>query len=79
MATILTQTSSANTAITFDLSSLATSSTFLAGRESTQVDNTTNNYVDALVNVKGILGHASTAPTVGQKVTLEGSQLKTRA
>ena len=70
MATILTQTSSANTAITFDLSSLATSSTFLGGRESTQIDNTTNNYVDALVNVKGILGHASTAPVVGQLMAL---------
>lgn len=70
MATILTQTYSANTAITFDLSSLASSSTFVAGRESTQVDNTTNVYDDALVNVKGITGHASTAPTVGQMIAL---------
>lgn len=70
MATILTQTLSANTAITFDLSSLGTSSTFVAGRESTQIDNTSTNYLDAIVNVKGITGHASTAPTVGQVIAL---------
>ena len=70
MATVLTQTSSANTAITFDPSSLATSSTFVAGRESTQIDNTSNKYVDALVTVYGITGHASTAPTVGQYIGL---------
>jgi hypothetical protein len=70
MATVITQTYSANTAITFDLSSLGTSSTFVAGRESTQIDNTSTQYVDALVNVKGITGHASTAPTVGQLIAL---------
>ena len=59
---------SADTAIGLDLSSLATSSTFLAGQESDQVDNTTNKYMDALVFVKGITGHASTAPTVGQVI-----------
>lgn len=61
---------SANTAITFDISSLATSSTFVAGRESAQIDNTSNLYVDAIVNVKGITGHASTAPTIGQAINL---------
>lgn len=61
---------SSNTAITFDISSLATSSTFLAGRESTQIDNTSTLYLDAIVNVKEILGHASTAPTVGQMINL---------
>jgi hypothetical protein len=70
MATVLTQTYSANTAITFDLSSLGTSSTFVAGQESSQIDNTTTQYVDAIVNVKGITGHASTAPTVGQMIQL---------
>jgi len=70
MATILTQTYSANTAITFDLSSLPTSSTFVAGQESTQIDNTSTMYVDCIVNVKGITGHASTAPTVGQMIQL---------
>ena len=61
---------SANTAITFDISSLGTSSTFVAGRECTEVDNTTNKYMDCLVNVDGITGHASTAPTVGQQIVL---------
>ena len=70
MATVLTTTYSSNTAITFDISSLSTSSTFVAGRESTEIDNTTTQYVDALVNVDGILGHASTAPTVGQYIGL---------
>ena len=42
MATVLTTTYSANTAITMDISSLGTSSTFLAGYESTEIDNTTN-------------------------------------
>lgn len=59
-----------DTAITFDVSSLGTSSTFLAGRESTQIDNTTNKFVDAVVTCDGILGHASTAPTVGQQILL---------
>lgn len=61
---------SANTSITFDISSLGTSSTFVAGRECTEVDNTTNKYMDCLVNVDGITGHASTAPTVGQQIVL---------
>jgi hypothetical protein len=59
-----------NTAITFDISSLGPSSTFVAGRESTEVDNTTNKFVDAIVTCGGITGHASTAPTVGQMIQL---------
>lgn len=70
MATVLTTTYSTNTAISFDLSSLATSSTFVAGQESDQVDNTTNQFIDALVDVKGILGHATTAPVIGQTINL---------
>jgi hypothetical protein len=61
---------SSNNNITFDISSLATSATFLSGRESTQIDNTTDKYEDALVDVKGITGHASTAPTIGQEIRL---------
>lgn len=61
---------SANTSITFDISSLGTSSTFVAGRECTEIDNTTNEYIDCIVNVGGINGHASTAPTVGQQIQL---------
>lgn len=64
------QTTTAATAITFDISSLAGSATFVSGRESTQIDNSTNNYMDCLVNVDGITGHASTAPTVGQTINL---------
>jgi hypothetical protein len=41
---------SSNTTITMDLANLATSSTFLVGRESTQVDNTTNKFIDCLVS-----------------------------
>lgn len=70
MATITTITYSSNTAITFDISSLGTSSTFVSGRESTEIDNTSNFYVDALVNIDGITGHASTAPTIGQVIRL---------
>lgn len=67
---VLTQTLSANTAITFDISSLATSSTFVAGRNSTEIDNTSTNYVDCIVDVEGITAHASTATTAGQYIGL---------
>ena len=69
MAT-LSNSYSSNTAITFDVSALAGSSTFVAGRESTEIDNSSNLYLDALVNCDGITGHASTAPTVGQQIRL---------
>lgn len=52
---------SANTAITFDISSLAASATWLAGRESTQVDNSSNLFVDAIVNVDPITAGATIA------------------
>ncbi len=68
--TVTTGTLSSNTAITFDLSSLGSSSTFLSGRESNEVDNTATGYIDAIVNVKGVVGHASTAPTVGQQISI---------
>lgn len=62
---------SGNNAITLDLSSLATSSTLTAGYESSEIDNaTTNKYVDCIVNVKGIVGHASTAPAIGQVIAV---------
>ena len=69
MATLTTNYSS-NTAITLDLSSLATSSTWVAGQESGEIDNTTNKYVDVLVQNDAIVGHASTAPTVGQEIRI---------
>jgi hypothetical protein len=40
---------SSNTAITMNLSALAASATYIAGRESSQIDNTTNKYLDAIV------------------------------
>lgn len=55
---------SANTAITMDLANLATSSTFLAGRESSQIDNTSNKFVDALVSGTVSVGTTPTANTV---------------
>jgi hypothetical protein len=61
---------SANTAITLDLSSLGTSSTWVAGVESAEIDNTSNKYMDALVMADAIVGHASTAPTVGQMINI---------
>lgn len=69
MSTVLTIPQSADTAITFDISSLATSSTFLAGRESSQIDNTGTQYADVMVYVKPITG-GSTAPTIGQQIQL---------
>lgn len=55
---------SSNTAITMDLANLATSSTFLAGRESSQIDNTSNKFVDALVSGFVSVGTTPTANTV---------------
>lgn len=53
---------SANTAITMDLSALASSSTFVAGRESNEIDNTSNKYIDALVRGSIIVGTTPTLP-----------------
>ena len=58
---------SSNTAIALDPSSISQSSTFITGVESDQVDNTSNLYEDALVDVKGITAGAS-ANTVGQEL-----------
>ncbi len=62
MAT-MTVNYSANTTITCSVASLASSSTFVAGRESTQIDNTTNKFVDALVSGKVTVGTTPTANT----------------
>ena len=56
------------TAITLDVSSLAGDATFVSGRESTEIDNTSTLYVDALVHVLGIT--AGTTPTVGQLMAI---------
>jgi hypothetical protein len=62
MAT-MTANYSSNTTITMDLSSLATSASWIAGRESSEIDNTTNKYVDALVQGKVKVGTTPTANT----------------
>lgn len=54
---------SSNTTITMDLASLATSSTFVAGRESSQIDNTSNKYIDCLVSGTVSVGTTPTANT----------------
>ena len=51
-----------NTTITMDLTTLASSATFVAGRESTQIDNTTNLFVDDLCQGKFIVGTTPTLP-----------------
>lgn len=50
-------------AFTITLASLATSATFVAGRESTAVSNTTNKYLDYLVGGKITVGTTPTANT----------------
>ena len=54
---------SSNTTITMDLSSLGSSASWIAGRESTEIDNTTNLYLDALVQGKVTVGTTPTANT----------------
>lgn len=54
---------STDTAITCSLASLATSATWVAGRESALVDNTSNLYVDALVQGKIRVGTTPAANT----------------
>jgi hypothetical protein len=51
--------------LTITLASLATSSTWLAGQESTAVDNTTNKYLDYLLSGKITVG---TTPTSGTEI-----------
>jgi hypothetical protein len=54
----------ATTAITMNLANLASSSTWVAGRESTEVDNTSNKFVDAIVQGSISVGTTPTANTV---------------
>lgn len=67
MAT-LTINYSSNTAITMDLANLGSSATFVAGRESSQIDNTTNKFVDAIVS--GQVSVGSTAPTINTQINV---------
>jgi hypothetical protein len=54
-------------ALTIDLSSLASSSSLVAGRESTAIDNTSNKYLDCLVGGKIKTG---TTPTVNKTIQI---------
>lgn len=56
-----------SSALTITLASLATSSTFVAGRESTAVDNTTNLYIDYLLAGKITTG---TSPTDAKEIRI---------
>jgi len=51
-----------------DLANLGSSSTFVAGRQSNQVDNTTNKYMDALVSGKVSVG--STGMTANTTIAI---------
>lgn len=53
--------------LTITLASLATSSTLVAGRESTSVSNTTNKYIDYLISGKITTG---TSPTASKSIEI---------
>jgi len=55
---------SSNNTITMDLANLASSSTWVAGRESNEIDNTSNKYVDCLVEGSISVGTTPTINTV---------------
>jgi hypothetical protein len=57
----------ASATITISLASIATSSTFVAGAESTVIDNTSNKYVDAIVGGKITVG---TTPTINTQIQI---------
>lgn len=70
MAQILTTTYDSVTdsnAITITLASLATSSTFIAGRNSTIVSNTSNQFIDCIVSGQVTVG---TTPTVDKQIAV---------
>lgn len=55
---------SANTTITMDLASLGSNATFVQGRESNQIDNTSNKYIDCTVSGFVSVGTTPTPNTV---------------
>lgn len=63
MATFALDTYGTETTITMDVANLASSSTFVAGRESSQIDNTTNKFLDVLVRGSVSVGTTPTANT----------------
>jgi len=70
MATILTTTYDSTTSsndITITLASLATSSTAVAGRQSTIISNVSNQFVDAIVSGQVTVG---TSPTTAKQINV---------
>jgi len=65
---VLTNVLGTATGLTMDISSLGGDSSLLAGLESVEVAGADN--FDFLVNVDPITGHATTAPTVGQRIEI---------
>lgn len=63
MATATVNYSGSGTALTLDLANLGSSSTFVAGRECSQVDNTSNKYLDAQLRGSISVGTTPTANT----------------
>lgn len=53
---------SSNVVITMDLTALAASASFVAGRESNEIDNTSNKYLDAIVQGRFLVGTTPTLP-----------------
>lgn len=58
---------SSNTTITMNLANLGSSATLVAGRESSEIDNTTNKYLDALV--QGVVS-VGTTPTANTSISV---------
>lgn len=59
----------ATSTLTITLASLASSATFVAGREATAVDNGTNKYIDQAIKAKITTG---TSPTVNTEIRIYG-------
>lgn len=76
---------SSNTTITMDLSALGSSSTFVAGRSSAEIDNTTNKYVKVFVAGTIIVGTTPTLPcqlnvyVVGAETSMATTNIDTLA
>ncbi len=66
MATVQ-MTYATRTAITISPASIASSSTFVAGVESTEIDNSTNRYIDAILQGKITVG---TTPTINTQIQI---------
>lgn len=62
MTTTVQPAYSSPVTITMDLTALGASATFVAGRESNEIDNTSNKYMDALVLGRFIVGTTPTLP-----------------